>query len=362
MKKSLLALAVLGAFASAASAQSSVTLYGRVDLSVGKGAGVEDKRMANGSGSRLGFRGVEDLGGGLQALFNIEHRFNADTGVVGAGNYNQGFPVVATPTGGTTTAGPATRFWNGRSIVGVQGAFGQVVLGREYTTSFLQSILVADPWGWDTVVSGTLGGSGGNTAITGGGIEPVRNDSSLTYKLTLGGFTLGAQVAEGTDAVNNFNNKPWNIAGSYAAGPITAGISYDRNGFEVTDNEDWLTLNGAFSFGAFKVGAFLGKGKTRFGVDRKSAMITGTAQLGAGELRLSYGELKDDVWGKLTKTAAIGYHYSLSKRTTVYADIMNDRGRGVPAGSVNPFTTAFPVGNAITTSKNGYDFGIKHNF
>ncbi len=80
MKKSLLALAVLGAFAGVASAQSSVTLYGRVDLSAGKGAGVEQNSLANGSGSRFGVRGVEDLGGGLQALFNIEHRFNADTG------------------------------------------------------------------------------------------------------------------------------------------------------------------------------------------------------------------------------------------------------------------------------------------
>ena len=95
MKKSLLALAVLGAFASVASAQSSVTLYGRVDLSVGKGPGTSAKQMANGSGSRFGVRGVEDLGGGLQALFNIEHRYNADTGA----------------------QTNAQRFWTGRSIV-----------------------------------------------------------------------------------------------------------------------------------------------------------------------------------------------------------------------------------------------------
>ena len=68
MKKSLLALAVLGAFASAASAQSSVTMYGRVDLSVGKPIGTANKGLFNGSGSRLGMRGVEDLGGGLKGV------------------------------------------------------------------------------------------------------------------------------------------------------------------------------------------------------------------------------------------------------------------------------------------------------
>ena len=99
MKKSLLALAVLGAFAGAASAQSSVTLYGRVDLSLAKNIGSDAKGVQNGSGSRLGFRGVEDLGGGMKAIFNIEHRFNADTGELTN----------------------AAKFWQGRSIVGLEG-------------------------------------------------------------------------------------------------------------------------------------------------------------------------------------------------------------------------------------------------
>ena len=88
MKKSLLALAVLGAFAGAASAQSSVTLYGRLDLSVNKGVGQTAKNLSNGSGSRFGVRGSEDLGGGMSALFNLEHRFDADTGA------SQNFPAA----------------------------------------------------------------------------------------------------------------------------------------------------------------------------------------------------------------------------------------------------------------------------
>src|SRR6187551_782694 len=92
MKRSLIALAVLGAFAGAASAQSSVTIYGSVDMAVAKGDGGTAGNNGGGAGgadvwslqqsnaNRLGFRGNEDLGGGLSAQFQIEHRFNADTG------------------------------------------------------------------------------------------------------------------------------------------------------------------------------------------------------------------------------------------------------------------------------------------
>ena len=120
MKKSLLALAVLGAFANAASAQSSVTMYGRVDLSVGKPIGTANKGMFNGSGSRLGMRGVEDLGGGLKGIFNIETRFDADTGAA----QNFGLTTV-NPAG---TAGLANRFWGARSIVGVAGGVNTVLV------------------------------------------------------------------------------------------------------------------------------------------------------------------------------------------------------------------------------------------
>lgn len=322
MKKSLLALAVLGAFAGAASAQSSVTLYGRVDLAIGKAPGSSAKQMVNGSGSRLGMRGVEDLGGGLSALFNIEHRYAADTGA---------------------QSDPA-RFWTGRSIVGLQGGFGQVVLGREYVTAFLQSQLAADPWGWETVVSGFLG-NGLNNTITGGGIARVRNDSSLTYRLSMSGFTFGAQIAEATDAINNFQNKPVNFAISYAGGPVTFGFGYERTGFEVTETEDWMTLNGAYNFGAFKLGAFFGRGDTRTGARHQSWLVSATAPIGAGELRASYGRLQNKTADiDAAKGFALGYHYSLSKRTTIYADVVRNNA------------------DTIATSNTGYDFGIKHNF
>src|SRR5688500_4625327 len=126
MKKSLLALAVLGAFAGAASAQSSVTIYGSLDMALMKSNGGTAGNNGNpngtnkawtlnqSNGSRLGFRGNEDLGGGLSAQFQIEHRFNPDTG-------NQ----------------TSTPFWAGRSYVQLSSAsMGRVYLGREYTPAF----------------------------------------------------------------------------------------------------------------------------------------------------------------------------------------------------------------------------------
>lgn len=342
MKKSLIALAVLGAFAGAASAQSSVTLYGRVDLAVGKQVGAAAKYLGNGSGSRFGVRGVEDLGGGLSALFQIEHRYDADTG--GSQNF------CITPTGATTPAGAcgvANRFWGARSIVGLQGSFGQIYLGREYTTAFLQSQLAADPWGWDTVVSATPG-VGLNTQITGGGIARVRNDSSITYKISASGISFGAQIAEATDAINGFQAKPVNFALGYAAGPLSLGFGYERTGQEAAAVAKWMTFNGTYDLGAVKLGAFLGNGTTSANAKNKSYLVSAVAPVGAGEFRASVGKLTSKSAAGVSTTPgkgfAAGYHYSLSKRTTVYTDFV--RNTGTAAGNY----------------KSGYDLGIKHNF
>ncbi len=329
MKKSLLALAALTAFAGAASAQSSVTLYGRVDLSVGKNIGSDAKFLANGSGSRFGVRGVEDLGGGLSAIFNIEHRYDADTGA--SQNFNS---CGLRPTG--TQAAPCTnnRFWGGRSIVGLRGGFGQVVLGREYTTAFLGNQLIADPWGWDTIAA--------QNGITGlGGIAKVRNDSSVTYNIAAAGFSFGAQVAESTDAINTFDSKPVNFSLGYAAGPLNASFAYEKTGRDAAGTEKMWSAQASYNFGAFKPGFFYGKGTALNGADHKGMMFTVTAPVGAGEFRASYGTLKANDT-TVSKRLAAGYHYSMSKRTTLYVDFAND--------------------SEAATSKSAYDLGIKHNF
>jgi predicted porin len=322
MKKSLLALAALTAFAGAASAQSSVTLYGRVDLSIGKNIGSDAKFMSNGSGSRVGLRGTEDLGGGMSALFNIEHRFEADTGIVGSGF--------------SGASAPQPRFWHGRSIVGLQGGFGQVVFGREYTTNFLGTQLVGDPWGYDTVAT--------QAGVTGLGIGKVRNDSSATYRFSAGGFGFGAQIAEATDTFANLQSKPVNFNLGYSAGPLFAGFGYEKTGAEAAAKEKMWSFGASYNLGMVKPGFYYAKGTTAADVDRKSWMLSATAPIGAGEFRAAYGVRKSNDENDM-KRFSLGYHYAMSKRTTLYVDFANE-GVDTTAG----------------VNKTAYDVGIKHNF
>lgn len=333
MKKSLLALAVLGAFAGAASAQSSVTLYGIVDANVGKDVGSTDKRVGQGAGSRLGVRGVEDLGGGLGAVFQLEHRFDSGTGQ-------------------TMGQVPST-MWNARAYVGLQGGFGKLLLGREYTASFWQQ-LFADPWGWDTVAS-TL-----TTGVTGGGIAGARLNNAITYSLAAGGFSLAAQVAESntngtvcnaslTDpagpcpagasaSILKSDKKPYNLGVAYDIGGFSVGVGYENPG----DADDkWTTVRASYKFGAVKLGGFYGKGTNAAAADVKAMMFTLTADVGAGQIRAAYGDRKVADTSNL-KGFALGYHHNVSKRTVLYADYVNN--------------------SKAATEKNGYDVGIKHSF
>lgn len=309
MKKSLLALAALGAFAGGAFAQSNVTLYGRVDLSAARNFGSDATVMQNGSGSRFGVTGVEDLGGGLKAHFQVEHRFNADTGAISNPN----------------------SFWTGRSIVGLMGGFGKISLGRDYAASFLGSQLIGDPWGWDTVASTVTAG------ITGGGIAKVRYDNAVTYNLAAGPVSVGVQTAIDKSTIGK---RPLNMSVGFGAGPVKASFAYEKPN-QTSTKEKVMTANVAASFGGFTVGGHITDGKTAADAKVKAYLVWGTAKLGAGELRAGLGQRK--VGGTKNISALVaGYHHSVSKRTTLYAD--------------------FGRNSKLASNKSAVDFGIKHNF
>src|SRR5215203_170812 len=149
MKKSLIALAVLAA-AGAASAQSSVTLFGVVDATLAFGKGdVSDKTSLSNSGynsSRLGFRGTEDLGGGMSASFWLEAGVNNDNGSGAATNLNN------QPSGGAIAGigGGQGLTFNRRSTVSLGGTWGELRLGRDYTPQFW-NLTVFDPFGTNGV-------------------------------------------------------------------------------------------------------------------------------------------------------------------------------------------------------------------
>lgn len=311
MQKSLIALAVLGAFAGAASAQSSVTIYGKLDLAVGKPAGTEDKQVMDNTGSRLGFRGVEDLGGGLKAVFGMEHRFSPDTG-----------------------AQTAPAFWNGYSTVGLVTNFGMVNLGRQYTPAFIMVQNQIDPFGGDTVAQGR------DTGMRFGGITKVRVADSIRYDLSVAGFNFGASIAEG--AGNGGTDKPVSLAANYAAGPFWVGVGYEN---PAADEDKVWNIGGRYNFGFMTLAAGYGKGTTAAGLDAKGWLIGATVPVGAFDLKAMYAANDVDVVGE-TKKAGIGAHYNLSKRTKVFVD-------------------ATKVGGSATAAldhKTGYDLGIQHNF
>ena len=308
MKKSLLALAVLGAFAGAASAQSSVTLYGKLDLGFAKAAGSADKQVADGSKSRVGFRGVEDLGGGLKAMFQFEHRFNPDTGTV------------------TNTA-----FWHGLSTVGLGGSFGTVNLGRQYTAAYSLATGVIDPFGGDTV-AGLRGESLTKS------VARLRTDNSVRYDGAFGGLKVAADIAEtpagGVD-------RPYSVAAQYAAGPFMVAASYDN---PTGANDNLATLGGSYAFGPAKVSLGIGRGDNNSNVRVKQALAGVTVSVGAaGQVLAGYAQ-EEVGTADATKKVSLGYRHNLSKRTQLYTDVTR----------VNDLLSK--------TEKTGYDFGVIHTF
>jgi predicted porin len=339
MKKSLLALAVLGAFAGAASAQSSVTIYGFLDSALARPYASDDKQVVDGAfwggGSRLGFRGVEDLGGGYKATFGMEHRLNVDTGTSANAN-----------------------FWQGYSTVGIVTPFGAINLGRQYTPAFLMIQNQIDPFGGETVAQGREIGmrfgvlSTTAPGTTGSAIYKTRVADSIRYDLSVGGFNLGASIAEAASNGVVGGDKPFSIAANYAAGPLWVGIGYENPADE--EDKGW-NIGGRYNFGFMTVAAGYSKGTTASNTpiigtqDAKGWIIGATVPFGAFDFKGMYAESNIDVLGK-TKKVGLGAHYNLSKRTKIYADVAKVGGSATVPAEVN------------SDNKTGYDLGIKHTF
>lgn len=300
MKKSLLAVAVLSAFAGTASAQSSVTLSGGVDMSVERRNG--DWNMGTGNSGRSNFTlsGTEDLGGGLRAFFLLNYRFNAATG--------------------QTTSQPETgRFWR-QSWVGLGGGFGEVRLGRMLPTLQIYNGDF-DPFGTETVGSTHAGGL--NAGLAGSS----RNNNNILYiSPSLGGLRVHANIAAGDQnngstgaTLNSGPERPVGLGAYYSAGPIALAAAYDRN----TRDEKTKGIYGAYDFGAAKVMFQWEDGDV--GTTEQTVWSVGTrVPLGAATLKAGYRNNSDLEQKKL----GLGVDYSLSKRTIVYTDVAKQSGDG----------------------------------
>jgi len=358
MKKSLIALAVLASAAGAASAQSSVTLFGIVDATVayGRASGGANKYQLTNSGynsSRLGFRGVEDLGGGMSASFWLEAGLSNDNGTgVGTNLNNQ----AAGASGGATGL-----VFNRRSTVSLAGGWGELRLGRDYTPQFW-NLTVFDPFGTNGVgTTQTL-----NSIVT--GVTAVRASNTVGYFLpgNLGGFYGQAQYYFGENVRNGAaTEKDGTGAGvrvGFANGPFNVAVALSETKYaagKVKQNN----LGGQWDFGIAKAMAHYSWDENG-AVEGKGWLVGGLFPVGAGEIRAAVSRYKiDNVAGadpRATKVA-LGYVHNLSKRTAVYttwARLKNANG-GAPAAALNGATYG---AGAVNPTSTGLDLGIRHSF
>jgi predicted porin len=359
MKQTLVAVALLGAFAGVAQAQTAVQIYGNVDVGVSKTSDQTlniGKRAAN----TLGFKGTEDLGNGLKALFQIEMRYEPDTGT----NENGGRPL-----------------FQGQSRVGLQGDFGMVRLGRGLTP-FQETVGSFEPWhglptaaGFYTDISvagfnsapldtNTAGGSPNSNRISNAVFynSPVVNgfqvNASWASKEANGGGVTkignGTAYPVGSQASAN----PFSIAGTYNNGPAAAMLAYERNAVE---SKVW-SVAGSYSLTPELklMGTYSHNDQEHTNTFRptvKGAEVGLTYAVGPGKMLVGFGLKKQDETTRLhdliTRQYSLGYEYSLSKRTYLYVDASR---------KTNIFTydsLGFVAGSSV---KNFYDVGLNHSF
>jgi len=370
MKKSLIALAVLAA-SGAAMAQSSVTLFGVVDATVryvdaGVGGNVWSLTNSGYNSSRLGFRGTEDLGGGLSASFWLEAGVNNDNGTGSASNLNNTVNSGSSPTG---TQGLT---FNRRSTVSLAGSWGELRLGRDYVPYFWNTTIF-DPFGTNGVGAVSNFTLAGLSLLTGGAVNTtaagVRASNSIGYFMPkIAGFYGQAMYAMGENSnkvagVSNPNGSNGNVGSvrvGYANGPVDIAYGWGATTWAPSLQYQVNNVGASWNFGVAKA-MFLwnqeASDTVSSGTVRSNTYMLGaTMPLGAGELKGSY------TWGNSTNDGldgsqiALGYIYNLSKRTalyTTYSYINNDGKVATYNLGVNP---------GVKNSTYGFDFGVKHSF
>jgi predicted porin len=338
MKKSLLALAALGAFAGVAHAQSSVTLYGIVDEGFNINTNAGGKHLYNLSsgvlqGSRWGLRGTEDLGGGLKAIFVLENGFDTNTGKLGQGGL----------------------LFGRQAFVGLSSNYGSITLGRQYDSAvdYVGPLEVGDQWG-------------GYITAHPGDLDNLNNDYRVNNSIKFtsnnyNGLTFGGLYSLGGVAGETGRNQIFSLGAGYANGPLVLGAAYlnARNpavsffgnntstptpsavtspviaGYTSANTYQVIAAGGAYTFGAATIGGTYSNTKfMNLGSSAASPFSGQTATFNNGEVNFKYqltpallvGAAYDYTRGsKIEGNSAPEYHqgslgidYFLSKRTDIY--------------------------------------------
>ena len=350
MQKKIIALAVAALASTAAFAQTNVTIYGIADMGI---AGTTRLGNTNGqtqfgvnsgvlSTSRIGFKGVEDLGNGLKALFVLEYGLVMD---------------ASAPIGTSTITSAAAR----QQFVGLTGGFGTVVAGHLQTT------------GLDFTVAGSaLGGSTGlGVAHTGTGLQASatnhlisalaggRHDNAVAYiSPSFGGVTVAynhARLSELAGTSGNTDAHGDLLSASYANGPISAGAIYTRVTLDGANNnvKEW-GLRAGYDFGVVKLQAQYQRAKDEAITTGSDSLWLVSATVPVGAKVAVIGEFghtsrKSTTTADNVNAATVAATYSLSKRTTAYAGMKAVRVQSADLGTQG-------------TDTNFYVMGVRHMF
>lgn len=355
MKKLALAAAALAAVGSA-SAQSSVTLFGVVDtdIAIGRGSTADRTQLSNSGNatSRIGFRGIEDLGGGMSASFWLEAALATDDGQGGATNSNNQASGA-----GAAVAGRQGLTFARRATVSLAGGWGELRLGRDYTPQYW-NLYFADPFGNVGVglpmpATYLFGGFTGPTA--------VRASNTITYFLpgNIGGFFGSAQYYLGENLQNGAATEDdgtgAGIRLGYASGPLYASIATSRTEYAAGDTRQSNAV-ATWKFDIAKVGVQVSRDKNG-PLTGKGWLLGAWFPIGAGEILGSYSRYETTAPGNPEgKKFALGYVHNLSKRTALYTTWARLKNGGGAAIALNGSTTA------PNTSSSGLDLGVRHSF
>ncbi len=391
MKKTLVALAAL-AVAGVASAQSSVTLYGAMDAgltgtTVDGGANRTGMLSSGFGSSKIGFTGVEDLGGGLKANFKIEGAVNADNGSGNGGlstnNQRSGLATVAGAA--QPLAGQQGLVFNRFSYVGLSGGWGEVRLGRDYISTFLIQVSV-DPMNTNGVADALSLLARGASSTGQTTLANASNAIGYTTPVIAGGLTANVQMWFGENNANAANPDAGNgyaLSARYGNGPIFVGLGIQTTrgtaaaavaGVSPVTTGDFTssTLAGSYDFGMAKVTYTYSRETVDGSNGVAGTQLTNSTNhlglavpFGATTAKVTYGRSvyntglagATDITGTLI---AIGADYALSKRTRLYgtwARVSND-------GAANVFTTG-GLGSVPTTANGAtasWQLGVFHAF
>jgi predicted porin len=331
MNRSTIGLALLAACSTNAMAQSSVSIYGIVDAGMvrewgGPAGPVTNISSGIASGSRLGFKGKEELGGGLSAVFQLESGINVDTGTSGQGGL----------------------LFGRQAFVGLNGKFGAVTLGRQYTPYYKTLRDIGDPFG-----AVSMAGRSGNLFATN-----TRANNMVEYVTpVIAGWRADLVWALGETAGDSSRNRQLGGSVGYAAGPLTIQLAHHRiENATATDRTRNTLLSAHYEFKPVTVYASYARNKGPGLFDSKDMLAGVSIPFGTGKLLFSHVRHDDDraanddarQWG-------IAYDLQLSKRTDIYVAY---------AWIDNRNAAAFTVGNATDTGTGdkAFNLGVRHNF